>query len=178
MLQLSFPTINWRRGALRFWIVLSLLWCGAVMVTALNRIDVAWPFVSVPKVHVKISNTETWDYPPEWGVDRIEADLKRRLADLDRKDREWADSVSEARKAECRAIPDTTPFANQPDDCVRLFFSKSDRAAPSGWEAEVRQAPVPISQVIIEIAPWAIIPPLLVIALGISVFWAVAGFKR
>jgi hypothetical protein len=150
----------------------------AVVVAALKRIDVAWPFVSAPKVHVKISDTETWAYSPEWGVARIEADLKRRLADLDRKDREWAASVSEARKAGCRAIPDTTPFANQPDDCVRLFFSKDDRAVPSGWEAEVRQAPVPISQAIIEIAPWAIIPPLLVLASGILVFWALAGFKR
>jgi hypothetical protein len=90
MPHLSLPTINWRRGTFRFWIVLSVLWCVAVVVAALNRMDVARPFVSAPKVHVKISDTETWDYPPEWGVGRIEADLTRRLADLDRKDREWA----------------------------------------------------------------------------------------
>jgi hypothetical protein len=128
MPHLSLSAVNWRRGALRLWIVLSVLWCVAVIVAALSPIDVARPFVSAPKVHVKISDTETWDYSPDWGVARIEADVKRRLADLDRKDREWAALVSEARKAECRAIPDTTPFANQPNDCVRLFFSKDDRA--------------------------------------------------
>jgi hypothetical protein len=39
----------------------------------------------------------------EWGEARIEADLKRWLADVDRKDREWFAQVPEARKAECGA---------------------------------------------------------------------------
>ncbi len=48
-------------------------------------------------VHVKISDTIPWDYPAEWGVQRIRDDLQKRLAVEDEKDREWA--------AHCPRIP-------------------------------------------------------------------------
>jgi len=89
--------------------------------------NVASPFAS-QMVRVKFSNTETWDYPAEWGVERIEANLKRRVQELDRKEQAWLATVSESRKAECRAIPSTTPFTDQPADCVRMFFADTERA--------------------------------------------------
>ena len=178
MRPLSSLTINWRRGISRFWLVLSVVWGVLSVAVALNGKNIAWRSAIPPKVHVKISNTETWDYPSDWGVARITADVKRRLADLDRQDREWAASVPDSRKAQCRAIPPTTPFADQPDDCVKIFFSADDRAVPSGWEAEVRDAPTSIQQAMIDIAPWALGPTLAVLVLGASVFWALAGFKR
>jgi hypothetical protein len=98
--------------------------------------------VKSPAVHVRVSNTVTWDYPAEWGVQRIGEDLEKRLGAEDEKDREWAAEVPASRKAECLAIPPTTPFSDQPADCVRLFFARDKRAVPSGWESQIAAAPV------------------------------------
>ncbi len=116
--------VNWKRGALRLWVIASVLWCASVFSLALTNTNVAWlPSDSPATVHVKISNTETWDYPAEWGVQRIRDELGKRLAEEDKKTREWAAQLPAARKAECAAIQDTTPFADEPADCVRLFFA-------------------------------------------------------
>src|ERR1700730_1613112 len=125
--------INWRRGALRLWMVVSDLWSALIAIVLSEQLNIAWPFATPQVVHVKISDTETWDYPAEWGVARIEADLKKRVEELDRKDREWLAGVPEARKAECRAgttdpvISDINralkgeqaPFR---EDCERMFW--------------------------------------------------------
>jgi hypothetical protein len=65
--------INWRRGALRLWTVASVMWCALVVIVSSEQLNVAWPFASLQIVHVKFSDTETWDYPAVWGVARIEA---------------------------------------------------------------------------------------------------------
>jgi hypothetical protein len=78
----------------------------------------------------------------------------------------------------CRAIPTATPFVDQPDDCVRLFFSQDASVVPSDWESEVEDAPISIGRAIIDMAPLLIGPPFLLMALGASVYWALAGFKR
>jgi hypothetical protein len=73
--------INWKRGALRLWIVASALWCAVVFAVALVSTTNETSFLpadSPATVHVRISNTETWDYPAEWGVPRIRDDLKRK----------------------------------------------------------------------------------------------------
>lgn len=129
-------------------------------------------------VHIKFSNTETWDYPVAWGVERIEADLKRRLDALDSAEQEWFAGVSEARKAECRAIPPKTPFSDMPKDCVRMVFVGDRLAVPDGWQAEVRNASAASWQAIAKLTLLAFGPPLFVLALGVSLIWAFAGFKR
>lgn len=172
--------INLGRGALRLWVVASVLWRAVVIFVAANTMNVASPFAS-QMVRVKFSNTETWDYPAEWGVERIEANLKRRVQELDRKEQAWLATVSESRKAERRAIPSTTPFTDQPADCVRMFFaipSGRAMAVPSGWETQVRDAPMSIWQAIAKVLPWAGGPPMLVLALGYALSWVFAGFKR
>jgi hypothetical protein len=98
-----------------------------------------------------------------------------------RKEQAWLATVSESRKAECRAIPSTTPFTDQPADCVRMFFaipSGRAMAVPSGWETQVRDAPMSIWQAIAKVLPWAGGPPMLVLALGYALSWVFAGFKR
>jgi hypothetical protein len=170
--------INLTRGALRPWVVASVLWCAGVMFLVADTMNVASPFVAPQTVHVKFSDTETWDYPAEWGDERIRADLKRRIEELDRKERAWLATVSDSRKAECRAIPSTTPFADQPADCVKMFYaSNSTLAVPSGWEAQVRDAPMSMWQAIAKLLPWVGGPPILVLALGYAFFWALEGFK-
>ena len=48
-------------------------------------------------------------------MERIEADLKRRIDALNKAEQDWFAGVPEARKAECRAIPPTTLFSDMPN---------------------------------------------------------------
>jgi hypothetical protein len=128
--------INWHR-ALRFWAVASLLWCAAVAAyIALT------PSPPSTIVHVRFSNKETWDYPSEWGEIRIRQDLERRVAALHAEELEQVSKMLDARKAECRAIPKNVPFADQPADCIKLFFSRDPLAVPDGWEYQIPKPPL------------------------------------
>ncbi len=170
--------INLRRGALRLWAVASVLWCARVIFVAADTMNVVSPFAAPQMVHVKFSDTETLNYPAEWGVERVEADLTRRVQVLDQKERAWLATVSESRKAECRAIPSTTPSTDQPADCVRMGFATFKFAVPSGWETQVTDPPMSMWQAIAKLMPLAGGPPILVLALGYALTWALAGFRR
>jgi hypothetical protein len=169
--------INWHRGALRLWMVAAVAWCAVVVVLNWNKMEVA---ATSETVHIKFSDTETWNYPVAWGVERIEADLESRVDALNKAEEEWFAGVPETRKAECRAIPPKTLFSDMPKDCVRMFFVRQgDKlAVPNGWQAEVRNASAPSGQAITKLTLWALGPPLFVLALGVSLIWAFAGFKR
>ena len=67
--------INWQRGALRLWIVATVAWCAVVVVLNWNKMEVA---ATPGTVHIKFSDTETWDYPVAWGVERIEARFEKK----------------------------------------------------------------------------------------------------
>jgi hypothetical protein len=72
--------VQWRRGLIRLWLVLSAIWVTLALLFVLPDMHVAWPWVPPAVVHIKISDTQTWDYPAELGVERIKNDLKRRIA--------------------------------------------------------------------------------------------------
>jgi hypothetical protein len=93
--------INWSPGIFRIWVVVSIMWCALVALVFANRLNIAWPLADPRAIHVKISDTETWDYPADWDVARIKADLKKRVEGLNQKDREWLAGLSDMRKAEC-----------------------------------------------------------------------------
>jgi hypothetical protein len=171
--------LNWRRGGFRLWFIFALLWCAGVLSIALASENVTWnPWASPAIVHVKASDTRTWDYPAEWGVERITDDLKRRLADEDKKEHEWAAQLPATRKAECKAIPHNTKFEDEPSDCVRLFWAEfgAISVVPQGWESQVRSS-VPAWRAIATALPWAVGLPLAVLVLIASLFWPLAGFK-
>jgi hypothetical protein len=175
----SLAGIRWRRGAIRLWIVTSALWCVISMSIAATSMHAAWLWAPSKTIHVKISDTETWDYPVEWGEARITDDLTKRLADLDRQDRDWASNVSAARKAECDAIPSKTPFTEQPKDCVRLFFYDDwQRAVPNDWRIQLQDKPDPIWPAAGRIVPLVVGPPLLLLVLGFAFSWVLSGFRR
>ena len=137
--------INWKRGLFRFWLFISVLWCAGVFsVTLVNTNSIGSPSVAPPTIHVRISNTETWVYPAEWGVQRIRDDLQKRLAAEDEKDRKWLVHITATRKAECSAIRATTPLTDQPADCVRLssaaYADIASRVVPTGWESQFVKA--------------------------------------
>jgi hypothetical protein len=176
----SVPTnINWRLGALRLWMVASFLWCCAVFsVTLLDNPNASWFSVGSLTVHVKFSNSVTWDFPAEWGVQRITDDLEKRVAEEEKKDRDWAAQLPASVKEKCSAIRSTIPFADQPADCVRLFFINDSLAVPTGWETQIETARVSAWRLLAAAAPFAIAPPLVVLALGAFLAWALAGFRR
>jgi hypothetical protein len=175
--------IAWRRGAFRLWIVASVLWSAVVLSLELINTNVTWFASDAPAtVHVRFSNTETWDYPVEWGLERIRAVLEKRVADLNKKEQEWVAQLPAARKAACNAFPPTTSFADEPADCSRLFWANSGAvlAVPEGWETQINSGPAPVSawRVIVAATPWAVGPPVLALTLGASLFWVFAGFRR
>jgi hypothetical protein len=164
--------INFGRGTFRLWVLASALWCTLIILLGVDTRNVASPFAASPMVHVKFSNTETWDYPVEWGVERIGDDLKRRVQELNRKEQAWLATVSESRKAQCQAIPSIAPFSDQPADCVRMGWAAvAIWDVPSGWEPQVREAPISMWQAIAKLMPWAGGPPILVLGFGYALFW-------
>lgn len=130
-------------------------------------------------VHVKVSNSETWDYPPEWGLERIKEDLKRRLAAEDEADRRWAASLPPARKAECDSLAKDTPMSDQPDDCNRLFWIGFGfaRAMPTGWESQL-EPQTPFSAAVERALALGFGPPVLALVLGATFGWVLAGFRE
>lgn len=168
---------NWKRGTIRIWIVVSALWCAAIGYITLKDAPVS-PLPTIHTiVHVKISNTETWDYPSEMGVEAIRSDIKKRLKENDATDRAWAEKLPEKQKAECRAIPPNTPFTAQPPDCVKLFFTCCDAVVPSGWENQIVSQASPLWETLVKALPIATGPPLLLLILGLITVWIIRGFR-
>ena len=117
-------SINWRLGALQLWIVASFLWCAAVVcLMLLNNPNANWFNLGSTTVHVKFSNSVTWDYPAEWGLQRITADLEKRVAEEDKRSRTGLRNSPHRSRRSAAQSNSTMPFANQSADCVRLFSS-------------------------------------------------------
>jgi len=174
--------INWQRGALRLWVVAAVVWCAVIVVLNWSEMEVA---TTSKTVHIKFTNAETWDYPVAWGVERIEADLKTRLETLDKAELEWLARVPEARKAECLAIRPDTLFTDMPEDCGRMALALLQKdtgskrvVSDNNWQARVRSASAERWQGITKLTLWVLGPPLFVLALGLSLIWAFAGFRR
>ena len=155
--------------------------CG-VCGSQLSEMEVA---TTSKTVHIKFTDAETWDYPVAWGVERIEADLKTRLEALDKAELEWFARVPLARKAVCRAFPPDTLFTDMPKDCARMALAELQKDTNSkrmvtdhDWQARVSNASAERWQAITKLTLWVLGPPLFVLALGLSLIWALAGFRR
>ena len=171
--------INWARGAFRLWVVASVLWCTAILAIPLLYGNVTW-FPSQAMVHVKISNTEQWDYPADWGVQQITEDLEARMAVLHEEERKWAAQVPASHKAECDAVPKDMKFDDYPanlQDCERLITANDKRSWWQGWESQVETAPKLAWWVLLAAIPYATTPPLATLVLGGMLFWAFRGFR-
>lgn len=203
--------MNWRRGAFRLWLLAAILWAfGAFYFQLQGGGPKAAPAEAL--VYIKISDTETWDYPVAWGVDRIRADMARRLRAEDEADRIWAEQLPETRKTQCEAQPRDLSFDKMDDECVRLFFANFIRVVPTGWESQVGAPPCRNGNTVcaawerdwdgeslspgavvtsqgrltppsgnlwestLAATPWAVLPPLIALALGAGLLWALAGF--
>ena len=170
--------INWKRGVLRLWTLFSMLWCVFVLILLSNRSNIDWSFSADRIVHVKFSNTETWDYPAEWGIPRIEVDLKRRIDELNQQNRDWLATIPAEQKAACGAGTKDRFGSSMRDidalkrdvakgECDKIFWATAgDLVVPSGWEGQISDAPLSFWRAIPKLAPWVIGPPLGLLALG------------
>ncbi len=119
MSELETTSINWRRGALRLWVIAAVVWCASVFSVGpwVSQIETA------PVCKNGASSCEPWE-------------------------RDW----SERRLASGSVVKGQGTIV-QPNGV-------------SAWE------------IIGAATPWIIAPPLAVLALGASLFWAFAGFRR
>ena len=165
------------RGLFRLWIVVSVAWLCVAAFVMWPRGPIAWSWSGPPMIHVPVSETgETLDYPPEWGVDRIRDDLKKKT--LER----WA--KGDEHKATCAALLNPGPNYDPLDYSVPL-----GPHTPTRWEvcnslpgeqlgrANLSSQPVPIYQVVTTVAPWAFGPSLLLLIVGLALGWVVRGFR-
>ena len=162
--------MKWKSGLFRLWLVSSALWTATVLAIAIQNETGRAPSTSV---HVKFSNTETWDYPVEWGETRIRAALEERIAAKTAEERKWVVEMPEDRKAFCRDFPNKTPSAELPEDCEKLFVAtNSELAVPTGWEDQLPQ-PIWTTALLL----WALGPPAAVFLLGVAMTWVGHGFR-
>jgi hypothetical protein len=160
------------------------------------RVIFAWQYMNVDwtssadrMVHVKFSNTETWDYLKDWGTARIEADVQARI---DRKNKEvsnWLATIPQDQKALCgyeqsdktaalltlseRALKASIPT----DECDKIFWATAGTfAVPSDWKSQLYDDPLSVWQAMRLLAPWAVNPPLFLLCLGVALCWALSGF--
>ena len=124
-----------------------------------------------------MSNTQTHQYPNELGVDGITKDLKKRIDAANVEDKRWAADMAAPRKAQCAALPPSTPLDKLPDDCLKLLMATtSDIAVPVGWETQVK-SPRPFVTTILEVLMAVIVPPSVVFTIGLALAWVFAGFR-
>jgi hypothetical protein len=168
---------NWKRGGLRLWIVATILWCAGVTFNSLQNTQVRWPGSPSRTVHVEFG-TEIWDYPTDWGVERIAASIKKRLSDVERKERDWAATLPEEKVRECKAIAVTKSWIEMTGDCGRFVSADHKLNVLSGWEQQVKDDRQSVLEAARVLGPIMVGPPLLGLALGSALFWALAGFWR
>jgi hypothetical protein len=166
---------NWKRGAFRTWVLVSACW--AIATLFLMSSDLLAVFPSHHIVYVKMSNTQTLQYPNELGVDGITKDLKKRIDAANVEDKRWAADMAAPRKAQCAALPPSTPLDKLPDDCLKLLMATtSDIAVPVGWETQVT-SPRPFVTTVLEVLMAVIVPPSVVFTIGLALAWVFAGFR-
>jgi hypothetical protein len=183
--------INWRHGLLRLWILASVVWCAAVLAFAWRDINVDWTFSADRMVHVKFSDTETWDYPKGLGLEVIRDAVKARIDQKNAQKQAWVASLPEDKKAACAANPknkfdeiisemDKALKNNIPEnECQEIFWATAgEYAAPNDWENQLYNVPLTLWQAMRLLAPWLLGPPLLVLGLGAALLWALAGFRH
>lgn len=166
------------RGCFRLWVLISIAWLGAVALARDPAVPIAWPWSAPPMIHVKVSDKETWNYPALWGVERIKADVTKKLTDQYEDNKKFAASISAERRAYCVTLSDV-PVEQRPKDCGLLSwfdFGLGPAVPYPGWEDQFQNLPIPISQAAPAIASVALGPPLLLLVIGRAFGWAISGF--
>lgn len=168
---------NWTRGALRLWIVATVLWSAGVTFNGLQNMEVRWPLSPSRTVHVGFG-TAIWDYPADWGVERITVSIQKRLSDLERKERDWAATLPEQKVRECNTIAATKSWTEMTGECGRFVSASHKLYVLSGWEEQLKDDRKSVVEAARILAPTMLGPPLLLLAIGVALFWALAGFTR
>ena len=116
---------NYKQGFFRLWVVSSVLWIAVSAGFLATSSTIIWPTYRNSVVHVKFSNTETWDFCCDLGEASITKALKLRLDNYYSKEREWANTLSQEKISECSKLPESMKFENMPPDCNLAFLGVS-----------------------------------------------------
>ena len=161
--------MNWRRGAFRLWMLASVLWCAGVFVDGVRTMDVAWP-LSDRVVELKFTDGETRRYPATWGRERITAAANQRGNEIVEAEIAKTKRCStEPRPKDCKYWEGNSAIPRNEREWYPLPLLGPLYPPLSIWEAMAQRAP--------QLAPMALGPPLLVLAVGAALFWALAGFR-
>ena len=184
------------RGLFRFWLIGAVCWVGyAISQLPIDR-DTLW--ITAPPVvavHVQIPiPDEILGLPirsDDQTVPDIISSVRNRYnswwSDAYDKDQLWAARMSASRKAECHAL-DPKRFVFNPEDCQRLSEAETvpKTTMTRGLESDIsedvgrqmRMAHETGWSIVASALPTIVGPPLAVLAIGTSVLWASAGFRR
>ena len=173
---MMFKNLALGRGLLRLWIVISIAWLCAVALVMRPRMPIAWPWSATSTIHVRVSDTETWDYPAALGIERIREAVTKRVAERNAQEQQFVAAMSAQRKASCNA---PSPDSQSQDDCWRLFMWRTGArfGVSEEWEAQFQGLPIPMSHAGLIVAPLAVGPPLLLLIFGLAFGWVVKGFR-
>jgi hypothetical protein len=150
-------TINYRRGGLRAWIALSLLWSTAVAIVAYGVGDRGLPWNSPGLVYWTSSDeARVWDFPADWDIQTIN-------------DAYSGIQMNTPFHKNCVHVPNKDPkdVSLDPCDLIDIVQEKDlHRQLPS----------VPGSRLLIVVTAM-VLPPLALLAAFSLSCWVIAGFS-
>jgi hypothetical protein len=163
--------MNWKRGLFRFWVLGSCLWIGLGL--WFNKDELFSPSM----VSIKFSNSEFWYYPHHYGVEKISAEVERRLAQINADIRKRVADLEPSVRQTCEALPITTPFDHMTQTCaeVMLFRLNFERNVHDGWQNSVDLEKD--FYVRIEIISYLVGLPVAIFLVGAGFAWVAAGFR-
>jgi hypothetical protein len=166
--------MNWRRGLLRLWVILSVVWTAGL--AALEQLSNRHPLTKPPIV-VHWGNEEH-EFPGETNKEIIRRALERRATAMDAEAESVVERMTAARKALCATIPATTNFFDDlPSDCETVARGGAKHVIPSDWENALTSQPITLAEALERMWPVFFGPPLLLLSLGIMGFWVARGFR-
>lgn len=160
--------INWRKGLFRLWVVVSILWVGAVT-------PIMWRDLqnSVEQIH--------WHYFGQWRFDRILVPLPLKALD---ECKHVARAFSESDHAwilleqfrECYPQYSDIPDRELSKRLYEKYHAAVPAAAAQAMAGRQKQTDVWLRFAVSLSAIAA--PPVLCLLLGVSCFWVARGFRR
>jgi len=151
--------INYRRGGLRAWLALSLLWCITVAIVAFSVFDRDLPWNSPNLAYWTSSESDVpqvWDFPADWDINMIDRSV---IAIMQEK----------PFYKNCVHVPDKDPkvVSFLPCETIEIPQEKDLR----------RQVPIaPRNKLLIALAVM-VGPPIAVLAAFSLFCWVIAGFS-
>jgi len=149
--------LNYRRGGLRAWLVLSLLWSTTVAIVAFGVIDRDLPWNSPNLVYWTSSDVpHVWDFPADWDINMID-------------DAVIAIMLKKPVDKDCVPVPEKDPkvVSFLPCELIDIPQEKDLRRHP----------PIALGNKLLVAGAVMVVPPLALLAAFSLLCWVIAGFS-